>query len=87
MQKSKDSQDLWGCRNQKYLKIANLCIAFPVEYQSFPGRIGSARWKQLLWMLVLSSLNQQLIPYNNEKLAMDTFIILQVPWQILEYFF
>lgn len=38
MQKSKDSQDLWGSRNQKYLKTVNLCIALPVEYQSFPGK-------------------------------------------------
>lgn len=86
MQKSKDSQDLWGSRNQKYLKTVNLCIALPVEYWSFLGKIESARWKQLLWMLVLSSLNQQLLPYNNRKLATDTFITLQVSWQILEYF-
>lgn len=38
MQKSKDSEDLWSSRNQKYLKTANLCIALPVEYQSFPGK-------------------------------------------------
>lgn len=86
MQKSKDSQDLCGSRNQKYLKTVNLCIALPVEYWSFPGKIESARWKQLLWMLVLSSPNQQLLPYNNDKLVTDTFITLQVPWQILEYF-
>lgn len=86
MLKSKDSQDLWGSRNQKCLKTDNLCIVLPVEHRSFPGNIESARWKQLLWMLVLSSLNRQLLPYNNDKLVMDTFISLQVPWQILEYF-
>lgn len=38
MQKSKDCQDLWGSRNQKYLKTVNLCTALPVEYWSFPGK-------------------------------------------------
>lgn len=38
MQKSKDSQDLWGSRSQKHLKTVSLCIALPVEYQFFPGK-------------------------------------------------
>lgn len=37
MQKSRDSQDPWSSRNQKYLKTVNLFIVLSVEYWSFLG--------------------------------------------------
>lgn len=86
MQKSEDCQDLWGSRNQKYLKTVDLCIALPVEYCSLLGQDSKCKVKATIMDVSTFQFDQQLLPYNNEKLVMDTFITLQVSWEILEYF-